>query len=232
MSTKDAIHGIFSQVPDTYERVNHILTLGFDIRWRRTAARQAARQGRTHWLDACCGTGEMAVELARLAGRDTLVQACDFTVPMLAAAARKAEARRVRFFAGDAEGLPLAPESLDLVTISFATRNLNRSQGSLGAALREFHRVLRVGGSFLSLETSQPRLAPLRWVLHLYVRLTVRRVGSALSGAPAAYAYLAHTIPRFHDGDELAGILQAAGFRRVTVRRLLGGVAAIHQAWK
>jgi demethylmenaquinone methyltransferase/2-methoxy-6-polyprenyl-1,4-benzoquinol methylase len=177
----------------------------------------------------CTGTGEMAVYLSRLAPPGTSVHAVDFSLPMMARATEKPEARNIDFVVSDVKALPFPDESLDLVTISFATRNINLNRNALIRTFGEFRRVLRSGGCFVNLETSQPSSLPIRRLFHFYVRLLVRPVGGLISGSYTGYAYLAHTIPRFCPSEELSGIMCQAGFSDVTATRLLFGIAAIHQ---
>jgi demethylmenaquinone methyltransferase/2-methoxy-6-polyprenyl-1,4-benzoquinol methylase len=219
---------IFGEVAETYERVNRVLTLGFDRRWRRATARRAARQGGSRWLDVCSGTGEMAENLARRAPEGTEIVALDFSLPMLSHARTKTMARPVAFVLGDVKSLPFPDATFDLATISFATRNINLSRPVLVATFGEIRRVLKPGGRFVNLETSQPRWGIVRKLFHAYVAALVRRVGSRISGSTAGYAYLSTTIPRFYGAEELAAILREAGFASVSVKRLLFGAAAIH----
>jgi demethylmenaquinone methyltransferase/2-methoxy-6-polyprenyl-1,4-benzoquinol methylase len=226
------IHKIFSEVPRTYELVNHILTFGLDIIWRRRAAAVAAEGGGERWIDMCTGTGETAIYLQRLAPAGTLVCGLDFSLPMLTEAGKKSAAGNIHFVASDVKMLPFADESFDLVTISFATRNINLSRDILVQSFSEFHRILKPGGRFVNLETSRPSSAPLRKGLQVYVKLIVKSIGSRISGSKPAYTYLAGTIPRFYSPEELAGIMRLAGFVDVSFRRQLFGVAAIHHGMK
>lgn len=226
------LQGVFSEVAGTYERINHILTLGLDRVWRQKAARIAASSGGSRWVDMCTGTGEMAVYLSRLAPRGTKIMAVDFSSSMLAQAAKKPEARRLEFISADIHALPFASGSMDLATMSFATRNINLDLESLIHGFTEIYRVLRPGGTFVNLETSQPVFGPARKIFHLYVKLFVRQLGSRLSGSGAGYAYLSKTIPRFYPAEVLSDILAQAGFGKVIFKRLMFGAAAIHQATK
>jgi demethylmenaquinone methyltransferase/2-methoxy-6-polyprenyl-1,4-benzoquinol methylase len=230
------IRGIFSEVPRTYELVNHILTFGLDLLWRRRAVRVAVQGGGpvsadgSAWADLGTGTGEMAAHLRRLAPEGTVVYAVDLTPAMLEQARAKPGTQGTRFLISDVKRLPFADRSLDLITVSFATRNMNLSRDVLVQTFAEFRRVLRPGGRLVNVETSQPPCKLVRWGYHLHVKLLVKPIGRLVSGSRRGYAYLAHTIQRFYTADELAEILRQAGFSDVSYRRLFLGVAAIHQA--
>jgi len=239
------IQRIYEEIAPAYERANHLLTLGWDRRWRRDAVARAAAllteradgARPLRCLDVCSGTGEMAEGLrAAWAASQTpaalQVVLADFSLPMLAVARGKRglAAAGVDFAATNAAGLPFPNATFDAITIGFATRNLDGDRERLLRHLREFRRVLHPDGFFLNLETSQPPSALWRRMVHLYVALTVRPIGRWVSGSDG-HAYLAHTIPRFHDGPGLTALLREAGFARVEVTRRLGGVAAVHVAW-
>lgn len=226
------IQKIYREVPRTYELVNHVLTLGFDIRWRKKAAGFAAAKGGARWLDVCTGTGEMAVNLAELAPGGTKVFGADFSAPMVREAASKPEAGSISFSIADISGLPFPDSTFDLITISFATRNINKNREFLTRCLREFKRVLAPGGHFVNLETSQPKSRILRRLFHLYIKLFVGRVGGRISGSKSGYRYLQSTIPRFYEADEFAEIIHAAGFESAGYEQMLFGAAAIHSGVK
>lgn len=232
-ATADEIRAIFSEVHGRYELVNHMMTFGLDVGWRRAAAKAASRAaGAGLWADICTGTGELAVRLSGLAPEGTRIAAVDFSLEMLAEAGRKREAGRIDFIAARAGRLPFRDDTLDLVTMAFATRNINTSREELTAAFAEFHRVLKPGGCFVNLETSQPASPFMKWCYRTYVKHFAGSVGSLLSGTRSGYSYLASSIPLFHDAPALAAIIEEAGFKEVTYRRLFLGAAAIHQALK
>ena len=226
------VERMFSEVPATYELVNHVLTLGLDIVWRRRAAKIAATANGGQWADMCTGTGEMAARLSRLAPEGTTIYGIDFSEPMLEQARRKPEAARINFVTSDIKALDFPDESFDLITMSFATRNINLSKDVLIQSFGEFYRVLKPGGRFVNLETSRPSFWPVRKCFYLYVRLFVKSIGSRISGSRDAYTYLATTIPRFYSAQELADIMRQAGFDKVTFQQYMFGAAAIHQAMK
>jgi demethylmenaquinone methyltransferase/2-methoxy-6-polyprenyl-1,4-benzoquinol methylase len=134
--------------------------------------------------------------------------------------------------AADIKDLPFEDATFGLITMSFATRNINLNKDALIRSLGEYCRVLKPGGQFVNLETSQPPLWPVRKCFHAYIRLFVKAIGSRVSGSRTAYAYLASTIPRFYSAEELADVMRQAGFEKVTFRWCLFGAVAIHQAFK
>ncbi|MFW9798851.1 MAG: ubiquinone/menaquinone biosynthesis methyltransferase [Candidatus Thorarchaeota archaeon] len=226
------VQRMFSQIPRTYETVNHVLTLGFDMLWRRQAAKLAVLHEGGRFLEVCSGTGELSIYLSRSAGRKAEVVSADFSLPMLTTTLGKLGANRLHLALADAKKLPFPDESFDLIAISFATRNINISRNKLIETFGEFRRVLKPGGLFINLETSQPQSRFIRWLFHLYVRLFVKPIGHLISGSMTGYGYLSHTVRHFYDAEALAGIMSRAGFVRIDFHHLLLGLAAIHRALK
>ena len=226
------IQEMFTAVPPTYRILNQLLTLGQDNVWRKRAARLAASGGGRRWLDACGGTGEMAIELSRLANYGTSIFVADFSLPMMGKAREKSGAKNIIFTLANMKCLPFQSDTFDVITISFATRNLSISQDNLLQCLGEFQRVLKPGGLFVNLETSQPRWTPIRRLFHLYVKATVKPIGRLISGSENAYSYLSHSIRHFYSPEELAEIIRQAGLREIGFKRMFLGSAAIHKAIK
>ena len=226
------VQHIFSEVSHTYELVNHLLTFGLDVFWRRRASCTAAKGGGERWLDVCSGTGETAAYLQRYADSRASVVTADFSLPMTRVAVQKHEAKQIAMTLADAKQLPYPDDTFDVVIITFATRNINNSRDGLLKHLREFRRVLKPGGRFVNLETSQPKSRLIRWLFHLYIRITVKPLGSFISGSKSGYAYLSYTIPRFYSAEEFARMLSDAGFMNASFERLTLGLAAIHRAIK
>lgn len=224
------IRQLFAEVPKTYELVNHILTFGLDMLWRRKAALRVVVGSGDVWLDVCTGTGEMAGYLERYRRHNALVIGGDFCLPMLAEAHRKRESCSISWLGTDATRLPFRDGALDLITVAFGTRNLHTSRQALLTTFREFRRVLKPGARFVIVETSQPTSSLVRWAFHTYVRLFVKPVGQLISGSKVGYSYLSQTIRAFYGSEELSELLLEAGFSTVSVQRLLLGVGAIHES--
>lgn len=223
---------IFSEVAHLYELVNHVLTFGLDIPWRKKAARVAASGGGSLWLEVCSGTGEMAVNLKKLATSNTRIIVSDFSMPMISRASQKEELRETALSLADSQQLPFPDNTFDLIVISFATRNITPTREKLAEFLREFHRILKPGGRFVNLETSQPSSTPFRIAFRLYTKQVVKLVGKKISGSKTGYAYLAHTIPRFFNAEILSEILYESGFSKVKYITMTFGAVAIHRAVK
>lgn len=220
----------YAGIAGNYELLNHLMTLGRDSAWRDRAAALAALGGGERWLDACAGTGEMTARLARAAPAACRVVAADFCPEMLERARSRPEAPLIDFLHCDVRRLPMAPASVDLVTLAFAARNLETDRAALVAAFAEFHRVLRPGGRFVNLETSQPTGRILRAGFRAWTAVAVGLAVLASGRGGGCYRFLAESIAHFHTAEELAAVIREAGFQRVNYQRLLGGAAAIHVA--
>jgi demethylmenaquinone methyltransferase/2-methoxy-6-polyprenyl-1,4-benzoquinol methylase len=221
---------IYSEISLRYELTNHILTLGLDIICRKRTARAAADGGGAVWLDICSGTGEMVFQLNRLKPENAFLIAADFSLPMVGMGLQKRSINDIPFVITDAAALPFKDNTFDLVTISFATRNISPSKVKLIEHLHEFLRVLKPGGRLINLETSQPRWGVIRRLMHLYVKVAVRPVGTVLTGSAGGYVYLAKSIPLFYSAEKFAQLLREAGFSEVTFKRMFMGITAVHKA--
>lgn len=227
---------MFNAIPRRYDLVNHVITWGLDNRWRRLASEECLASQPRKVLDLCCGTGDLAIRIARLAGNGTELTGVDYSQPMLTIAERKAEqlanGKRISFTCGDAAELPFPDGYLDCVGISFAFRNLTYKNPLAGRHIAEVLRVLRDGGRFVIVETCQPRSRLIRKLFHLYLRWFAFRLGYLLSGNRGAYHYLAESAARFYSSDEVSKMLVTAGFNKVSFRPLFLGVAGIYVAVK
>jgi demethylmenaquinone methyltransferase / 2-methoxy-6-polyprenyl-1,4-benzoquinol methylase len=210
------VRTMFDRIAPVYDVMNRVMTAGLDLRWRRLAAEAVVRPG-DRVLDACCGTGDLAVAAARVGGR---VTGLDFSPRMLERARRKAP--QLDWVEGDLLALPFGDGSFEAGTVGFGVRNV----ADLPRSLAELRRVLVAGGRVAILEITQPRglLAPF---YRVWFDRIVPLLGKLLKGG-AAYSYLPASVRRFPGPDELAGMLRAAGFDGVEWRTFAGGIVALH----
>jgi demethylmenaquinone methyltransferase / 2-methoxy-6-polyprenyl-1,4-benzoquinol methylase len=225
---------IFSDIPPRYDLINTIFTFGQDRRWRRLAARECLDTKPARVLDLCCGTGELSIELVKKADRPE-VFALDFSQNMLDVAAEKAKKRhagRIIFVNADAADLPFPDGYFDSAGIAFAFRNLTYRNPHTTRYLSEVLRVLRPGGRFIIIESSQPESNYVKYLYRLYLRLFTRPLGQFISGDRQAYAYLAESAAHFPGARQVKNSLLEAGFSKVTFRKLFPGAVALHVAIK
>jgi demethylmenaquinone methyltransferase / 2-methoxy-6-polyprenyl-1,4-benzoquinol methylase len=216
---------MFDGIADRYDLLNDVLSAGQDRFWRRAVAAAVAAEAGDLVLDLAAGTGTSSRSFTAAGARCV---ACDFSLGMLRAGARKPAARAgaVAFTAGDALALPFADRSFDAVTISFGLRNV----ADPDAALAEMLRVTRPGGTLVVCEFSH---LPVRWLDAAYSRYlaaALPAVARRLSGSGDAYSYLAESIADWPAQPALARRVAAAGWRGVRWRNLSMGVVAMHRA--
>jgi demethylmenaquinone methyltransferase/2-methoxy-6-polyprenyl-1,4-benzoquinol methylase len=232
--TPGPLHGMFTAVPPHYDLVNRIVTLGLDKRWRRLAARACLEENPCRVLDLGCGTGDLTINIARLAGESVAITGFDYSLPMLERARQKADKaglrNRINFIHGEATQLPFPDGHFDCVGISFAFRNLTYKNPLAFPHLAEVKRVLKSGGRYVIVESSQPANPVIRALFHFYLRVFVAPVGTLLSGNSSAYRYLAESTSRFYSPLEVRDMLIAAGFRDAGYRPLFFGAAGVHIA--
>ncbi len=212
----EAVRGMFDRIAPVYDVMNRVMTVGLDGRWRRLAVEEVVWPG-DRVLDACCGTGDLAVEAERRGGR---VVGLDFSEQMLVRARRKSGA--IEWVQGDALALPFSDGEFDAATVGFGVRNL----ADLEAGLRELARVLKPGGKLAVLEITRPR-GVLRPFFRLWFDVLVPFAGKVLPGGQA-YTYLPASVRRFPGPDDLSALFERAGFEAVRYRLLGGGIVALH----
>jgi demethylmenaquinone methyltransferase/2-methoxy-6-polyprenyl-1,4-benzoquinol methylase len=222
---------MFSAVPRRYDLINRLFTFRLDEAWRRSAAVECLKEGPRRLLDLCTGTGDLAAGLAFQSDPEQYIAGVDFSMPMLEKARSKTEGK-AGLVQGDAACLPFREGSFNAIGIAFAFRNLTFRNVSRDRYLSEILRILSPGGKFVIIESSQPRSAVFRALVHWYMRSAVSFMGGFVSGQRGAYKYLAHSAINFYGPDELTDLLVKAGFIRVRYRLFLFGAAALHVAFK
>lgn len=217
---------MFGRVAGRYDALNSVMTAGLHHRWRERAADRAELAPGDSALDVCCGTGDLALELADRVAPGGNVVGCDFSEPMLDLAREKARTRGatgVRFEWADALSLPYDAGRFDAVTVGFGVRNL----ADVERGLREMARVLRPGGRLVVLEITQPTRPPLSTFYSLWFDRLVPLLG-AFSGDSGAYSYLPESVRSFPPPRRLAEMMDSAGLKRIHWTVLAGGIIAIH----
>lgn len=213
----------FNTIAATYDRLNRLMTLGLDRRWRKRAVRNL----KGHVLDVACGTGDMVVELLK---RGCTVTGVDLSDEMLAIARRKTADWKPAYHKADAEHLPFADCAFDAVTCAFGVRNfVHLEQG-----LSEMLRVLKPGGTMAILEMATPDSPLIKPFYTLYTRHLIPRLGQRLAGNREAYTYLPRSIERFPKGEAFLAILRNSQFKvqNCRQRRLTFGVCRLYTATK
>jgi demethylmenaquinone methyltransferase/2-methoxy-6-polyprenyl-1,4-benzoquinol methylase len=233
------IQQMFSTIAPTYDRANHILSVGLDRSWwNRTARalRPILQRPEAVVLDLCCGTGDLTLALDKYRPQPPTnnqqpttapILALDFSHTMLTLAAKKFSGRNIQLIEADALHLPLADASVDLVTSAFGFRNLT----SYPVGLAELHRVLRPGGEIAILECNQPG-GLIGWLYSAYFHHVLPTLGGLISGKRRAYAYLPDSVMKFPRPPQMKALILAAGFTNPTWTSYTLGTAGLYRATK
>ena len=214
---------LFDTIAGRYDLITRLLSYGRDQAWKRRTLDLARIEPGARVLNLACGTGDLALASA---SRGANVVALDLVPAMVALARQKPGARHVPFLVGDMTALPLADSSVDVITTGYGLRNVP----GLERAIAECARVLRPGGTLVSLDFNHPRQPLLRSAYLLYLTIVGSAVGFVLHGDPDTYRYIPESIKRYPGADALVSILRRAGFADARWHRVLGGLMAIHVA--
>ena len=234
------VRDVFDTVAARYDLMNDLMSGGLHRVWKRRLVevlflrRNPARE-HMQMADIAGGTGDIAFRAMRAAARLSTplnVQVIDANTEMLHVGAKRAvsekNAKNVSFITGNAEHLPLADNSLDIYTISFGIRNVTNRNNVLAEALR----VLKPGGRFVCLEFSHLRGALLTRAYDAYSFRVIPPLGELVTGDAGPYQYLVESIRQFPRAEAFADEVRVAGFSRVAIERLSGGLATLHSCWK
>lgn len=226
-----SVRAMFSGIAPRYDLLNHLLSFSLDQGWRRRTAQAMGsrlKEAEARALDLCCGTADLAMELAQVSAGT--VVGSDFSHPMLVRAREKAAAqsRCIELVEADALQLPFADERFDVVTAAFGFRNLaNYRRG-----LEEIYRVLKRGGEVGILEFALPQRGLFARLYRYYFRRVLPRIGRVVSGVSGPYSYLPASVEQFPDCDEFARWMERVGFRSVSYQVWTGGTVALHRGQK
>jgi demethylmenaquinone methyltransferase/2-methoxy-6-polyprenyl-1,4-benzoquinol methylase len=226
------VEQMFSGIASRYDLLNHILSIGLDIGWRKKVARETGKVNCTNILDVCTGTGDMAIELSKFWKGKAHIEGLDFSRELLQAGKEKIQKAgledTITFREGNAESLPYEDEQFNAITITFGLRNIKDRK----KALQEFCRVTKPGGCLVCLEFSQPTHPVFSRIYFLYLTKYAPFISKIIGSDPAAYQYLGNTIKDFPPLEDLVRLIASAGWKDVSYKKLAGGIVAIHQGVK
>ena len=218
---------MFAGIAPKYDLLNRLLSLGIDRRWRRRAARMTVGNPRGKYLDVCCGTGDLALEIRKTAP-EADVFGSDFVREMADIGREKSKKQRGGGFApllADTLQLPFPDGAFDGVSVGFGIRNVSNLENGIA----EMTRVAKPGGNVVILEFNQPRGRLLRQLYLLYFTQALPRIGNAVSKSDMkAYSYLPASVLEFPDAEGLAERMRSAGLEHVRCQFLTFGIAAAH----
>ena len=224
------VRAVFDSVAHRYDLMNDLMSLGVHRAWKRVLVTALDPQPRRTLLDLAAGTGDIGLAWLEQGGGPVLLS--DVNASMLGVARdRVLEHGRVAdatLLVADAERLPLPDGLVDRVSMAFGLRNCTDKP----AVLAEARRVLKPGGRFFCLEFSRLQVAAMQPLYDAWSFRALPLLGRWVARDEASYRYLAESIRMFPDQETLAGMLSDAGFARVSVRNLSGGIAAIHSGWR
>ncbi|MDD3182782.1 MAG: bifunctional demethylmenaquinone methyltransferase/2-methoxy-6-polyprenyl-1,4-benzoquinol methylase UbiE [Alphaproteobacteria bacterium] len=223
---------VFSSVASKYDIMNDLMSGGLHRLWKDHFVRQMRPRAGESILDVAGGTGDISLRCAKMTTGKAHITVCDLNTDMLRVGRTKAINHGwlsgIDWVTGNAESLPFADDSFDLVCISFGLRNVTH----IDAALSEFARVLKPGGRFFCMEFSPGVVRPLKEIYDLYSFSLLPWLGEKVAQDRDSYQYLAESIRQFPPQGELAIRMEQAGLDNVKWHNLMGGIAVIHSGWK
>ena len=229
-SKKEQVAQMFNRISRRYDFLNHFLSLGIDISWRKKAIKLLAQESPKSILDIATGTADFAIEASRLNPEEII--GVDISEGMLAIGRTKIESKslenQISLHLGDSEKLDFQDNKFDAVIVSFGVRNFE----NLNRGLTEMYRVLKDNGTVLILEFSKPRKFPFKQIYGWYFNHILPGIGSLVSKDNSAYKYLPESVKQFPSGSDFLKELSAAGFKDCICKTLTFGVSSIYLAKK
>lgn len=223
---KEQVARMFDNISARYDFLNHFLSLGIDIGWRKKAIRQLASIQPKLILDVATGTGDFAIEALRL--KPDQVIGVDISEGMLAVGRKKMKDKklddRIMLCHGDSENLPFEENKFDALVVGFGVRNFE----NLEKGLAEMLRVVRPGGKVVILEFSKPAKFPFKQLYNFYFKLVLPKIGRWVSKDSAAYSYLPESVEAFPEGSRLVEILDRVGYKYITCKTLTFGISSLY----
>lgn len=228
---------MFNDIAPTYDKLNHILSLNVDKRWRRKAVMCVKKAlsdiERPIVLDVACGTGDSSIQLAKNL-EHTRIHAIDISEKMLEIGKKKVEnlkyeeKMKISFTNSSAENIVFHDDVFDAVFVAFGVRNFSERE----KGLKEIIRVLKPEGTLVILELSEPQNIIIRWFYNLYFKNILPFIGKCISGNKEAYRYLQKTVEKFPMPKEFMTMLQSVGYQEIKHIALSCGLCRIYMAKK
>ncbi|RUA31973.1 MAG: bifunctional demethylmenaquinone methyltransferase/2-methoxy-6-polyprenyl-1,4-benzoquinol methylase UbiE [Bacteroidetes bacterium] len=227
---KQQVADMFDNISHKYDFLNHFLSLGIDIRWRKKAIKLLKEIHPKQILDIATGTGDFAIESLKL--NPDHVTGVDISEGMLSVGREKLKKRklddRITLTSGDSENLPFEDNKFDAIIVAFGVRNFE----NLEKGLSEMFRVLRPGGKVVVLEFSKPKSFPFKQLYNFYFKNILPTLGKTISKDNAAYTYLPESVKSFPDGKDFTSILDKLGFKDTVCKPLTLGISSIYTGIK
>lgn len=227
---KEQIAEMFNNISKRYDLLNHLLSLGIDILWRKKAIKMLQPEKPKLILDIATGTGDFAIEA--LALNPEQIIGVDISEGMLDVGRKKLKkmglSEKITLQLGDSEKLLFNDNKFDAVIVSFGVRNFEH----LEAGLKDMYRVLKPGGTTVIIEFSKPEAFPLKQGYNFYFKSILPTIGKLISRDKAAYTYLPESVQQFPYGQEFLEILEKVGFKETRCKRLAFGISSIYMAKK
>ena len=229
-SKKEQVAKMFNNIAPKYDLLNHTLSMGIDILWRKKAVKILKKLQPKKVLDIACGTGDFAIE--DLKSGATAVIGLDNTKGMvdvgIGKVNKKGLADKVSLRVGDSENIPFEENSFDGITVGFGVRNFE----NLEKGLSEMHRVLNPEGQLIVLEFSKPKHFPIKQLYFFYFKFILPKIGRLVSKDQTAYTYLPDSVNAFPDGKKFTDILEKVGFKSTKILPCSFGIASIYVGTK
>ncbi len=221
---------MFNRISKRYDFLNHFLSLGIDISWRKKAIKLLEPQSPKHILDIATGTGDFAIQAMSL--NPEKIVGVDISQGMLEIGRQKISKKglqeKINLQLGDSENLEFNDNNFDAVIVSFGVRNFE----DLNRGLKEMYRVLKPNGNAVILEFSKPQEFPFKQIYGWYFENVLPRIGRMVSKDKSAYRYLPESVEQFPSGQGFIDKLKAVGFKNCICKKVTFGVSSIYMAKK
>lgn len=228
---KEQVADMFNNISGTYDFLNHFMSLGIDIIWRKRAVKLLKKHQPELILDVATGTGDFAFEAIKQLKPKKII-GVDISEGMLNVAKEKAQKRNLNDVyevqVGDSENLPFKDQTFDAVTVAFGVRNFE----NLELGLKDMCRVTKNDGNVIILEFSNPKVFPIKQLYNFYFHYITPTIGKIFSKDKRAYEYLPESVAKFPDGEKFSALLKKVGFSKVEIKPQLFGICTIYKATK